>query len=102
MDTTVQSVSSLELIIHVIAKLRIMRKGLRIKKVTINSAGTVTAIDTTGSNVKLTRSQRNIFTTYKRGGYIDRIAKEFNLANIDPDFEVIGPTGEVVFRLNET
>lgn len=74
-----------------------MRKGTKIKTIAITAAGTVTATDSEGSNVKLTRSQRNIVTTYKRGNYIERVEKEFGRSVLDPDFVVIGPTGEIVF-----
>lgn len=53
-----------------------MKKGVKLLKV-ITKDGHVTAIDTNGEEVKLSRSERNVLTDYKDKNYINNIRKVF-------------------------
>lgn len=75
-----------------------MKKGVKIKKIIIND-GNITAYDTEGGTIKLTRDERNLLASYKKHGYVESIKKKFGNPNIlDSEFTVI-KDGIVKFQL---
>ena len=61
-----------------------MKKGVRIKKVSIDK-GFVTAYDSEGNILKLTRGERNALIDYKSDNYIVNIQKVFGHKDILDD-----------------
>lgn len=74
------------------------KKGLQIAEIVINDR-VVDVRCTDGSSMKVTRSQRNLLTDYKREGYVNEIKKAFSNDHIVAnDFKVV-KNGNVVFHL---
>lgn len=67
-----------------------MIKGTKIKNIIIDNDNIITAIDTNGNKIKLTRSQRDLLRNYKNPDYEKKVIKEFSNPNIlSNDFAVI-------------
>jgi glucose/arabinose dehydrogenase len=75
-----------------------MKKGVKIQKVIITD-GNITAYDTEGSTIKLTRDERNTLASYKKPDYVESIKKKFGNPNVlDSSFKV-EKNGIVKFQL---
>ena len=65
-----------------------MKKGVRIKEVIIEK-GIITAYDSKGNLLKLTRGERNALADYKNENYIANIQKTFGHKDIlDDDYTI--------------
>ncbi|MBR1988452.1 MAG: hypothetical protein IKA36_05385 [Clostridia bacterium] len=73
-----------------------MKKGKQLAVVEISKC-VVTAKTTDGSNVKLSRNERNVLSRYREPDYVEIIKKTFGNPNVlSDDFTVI-KNGEVKF-----
>lgn len=54
-----------------------MKKGIQIKRVIVDG-DRVKAYDQSDTEIKLTRSQRSVLSSYKREDYIELITKEWH------------------------
>lgn len=75
-----------------------IKKGLQINLITINS-GEITAYDTDGELIKLTRTRRDLFRNYHDYDFLNKIWKEFgneNILSIDFNIQL---NGEVVYHV---
>lgn len=73
-----------------------IKKGKQLKQVIITN-GIVTALDSDGNEIGLTRSQRQKLIRYKQEKYIQDIQKEWQNSHvIHNDFTVV-KDGEVVY-----
>ena len=75
-----------------------MKKGVKIQKVIITD-GNITAYDTEGGTIKLTRDERNTLASYKKPDYVESIQKKFgNKQILDSSFKV-EKNGIIKFQL---
>ena len=72
-----------------------IKKGKQLKQVIITK-GIVTALDSDGDEIGLTRSQRKTLTRYKQETYTQDITREWHANVIHNDFTVV-KDGEVVY-----
>lgn len=72
-----------------------IKKGKQLKQVIITN-GIVTALDSDGNEIGLTRSQRQTLTRYKQETYTQDIIREWHANVIHNDFTVV-KDGEVVY-----
>lgn len=72
-----------------------IKKGKQLKQVIITN-GIVTALDSDGNEIGLTRSQRQIFINHKPKTYKQDIEREWHANVIHNDFTVV-KDGEVVY-----
>lgn len=65
-----------------------MKKGVQIKEIFIEK-GIITAYDSTGNLLKLTRGERKVLSDYKNENYITNIQKTFGRKDVlDDDFTI--------------
>lgn len=76
-----------------------MRKGTKIQNVEISASREVNAFDSDGCRVKLTRTQRTLFSNYKNPDFFEDVWKEFGSDILAPDFYIV-KSGQTVFTRN--
>lgn len=75
-----------------------IKKGECIELVCIDHDNVI-AISKNNDSVKLTRTQRKLFTTYNNPEFLDKIYKEFSRPTILADNFTITKNGKVVYSL---
>lgn len=76
-----------------------MKKGIKIQETKIEK-GVVTVVDTEGGLVKVSRTQRNLLTAYKKNpDYVVDIITAFGRENVLADDYRVKKDGAIVFQL---
>lgn len=76
-----------------------MRKGMKIQNVEITNSHEITAYDTEGCRVKITRHQRMLFANYKNPSFLQDVKSEFSSDILASDFYIL-KDGETVYVRN--